>query len=184
MIVKPILNKQVPYPMELFLSTKDKIFARDFLLKNKIKKFAIIHAGARSKGSKEWTDEKFATVADYLIEKKGLKIIFGGAEKDRAKNESIISKMKNKSNAINLAGKTSLLEYAALISKTNLVVSVSTAALHIACAFKVKLLSLYSENLKIWYPWENPNSRTIYKENLSEITSEEAISKINELLPN
>lgn len=183
-IVRPLLSKKKFFPMEVFPSQEDERFVKNYILKHKIKEYAIIHPSVRSKGSKEWVDSRFAEIADYLIKKKRLTVLLGGSKKDAAKNNNIISKIKNKKKIKNVAGKTTLLQYAAMISKSTLVVSVSTGTLHLACALKSKLIGLYSENLKIWYPWQNKrNSQVLCNSNMNKISSEQVILKINKLLP-
>jgi heptosyltransferase II len=182
-IARPLLSRMDPCPYEISPSKQDSEFAKRFLSQNGIKRFAIIHAAARSKRSKEWDIGKVASIADYLSCKKNLNVLIGGSKKDIAKNNKIISHIKNKKMVKNIAGKTKILQYAALIAKADLVISVSTAALHIASALNRKLIGLYSETIKIWGPWVmNGNYRTIYNQDLSKVNEEDVIKKIEELM--
>lgn len=181
-LASPLIEKLSPGPYEIFPSGSDKLAANNILSKNKIGKFAIIHAAVRSKKSKQWPDKKFAHIIDYLIENKKLRVLLGGAKKDIQKNKDIIKHVGNKKHIENIAGKTNILGYASLISKADLVISVSTATLHIACAMKRKLIGLYSEYLDIWRPWKNDRSAALYNPQMSKITEQSVIEKIDSLI--
>jgi ADP-heptose:LPS heptosyltransferase len=92
--------------------------------------YACIHAGARMP-SRRWHHERFAEVADRLAQQ-GLHIVLTGSNEERELVDSVEHDMQMP--ALNLAGKTDLGAFAALVSKAALVVCNDTGASHIAAA--------------------------------------------------
>lgn len=140
----------------------DKTIA-EILSKNKISKkdiLILLHPAPQHK-SHEWIPERFAELADVLIENYKAKIIFTGAEKDKDYNSSIISLMKN--NAFNMAG-TSLSEFVSLVNAANLMISVDTGAMHVSAALNKPTISLFGAGSpEIWKPYCK-DSYVIFKE--------------------
>lgn len=140
----------------------DKTIA-EILSKNKISKkdiLILLHPAPQHK-SHEWIPERFAELADVLIENYKAKIIFTGAEKDKDYNSSIISLMKN--NAFNMAG-TSLSEFVSLVNAANLMISVDTGAMHVSAALNKPTISLFGAGSpEIWKPYCR-DSYVIFKE--------------------
>jgi len=117
-----------------------------------------------SKTHPTWDSKKFAHLADNLIEKYKKKIVFTGYNTDRPKVDEIISHIKNKKSTINLAGKISIDEYISLIKNSFLVTCIDTSAQHVAAAFNVPVVSIFSAgDKKIWRPYSN-NSIAIQNE--------------------
>lgn len=101
----------------------------------------------------EWSKEKFADLADRLIDYYKARIIFTGSDKDKHYINEIKKLMKHDS--INMAG-TSLQEFISLINQVKLVISVDTSAMHVAAALDRTVISLFGAgNPKIWAPYCN-----------------------------
>ena len=63
---------------------------------------------------------------------------------------------------INMAGRLSLKEFAALIKKCRCLITVDSVSLHIASALKVPVVALFGPSSEInWGPWMHPKSRVI-----------------------
>ncbi len=134
---------------------ENKISNKDFLV--------VIHAAPQHK-SHEWFQDRFALLADKIIEEYKAKIVFTGAKKDYSYNKEIIKMMKNK--AINYSG-YSIEEFFAIIKRANLVISVDTAAMHVAAAFNKPVIALFGAgNPKVWRPYCN-NYKVIYKDRIA-----------------
>jgi len=93
-----------------------------------------------------WPTERFATLADKIVQKFGLSIIAVGS----ASENNIIEEIKNKADApiSNFAGATNLCELVALLRAARLVVSNDTGPGHIAAALGTPLVMMFS--------WSNP----------------------------
>lgn len=98
-------------------------------------------------GTKLWPAERFAHVADKIIEQYDKEIVFSGAPEDRSFIDQIISNMENRS--INLAGKSTLTVLAALYEKSELVISTDTGPMHLAVAVRTPVVALFGPTA----PW-------------------------------
>lgn len=112
---------------------------------------------------RRWEKEKFAHLADYLLEK-GIKVVFTGSPADLSYIKEIVALMKRK--PVIAAGELSLKEFSVLAAKSSLVVSVDTGALHIAAASGAPVIGLYGpSDPHKWSPYGEKHDY-IYK-NLS-----------------
>ena len=90
---------------------------------------------------KRWPIDKFAELADRLIEKYGVKVLITGAEKDRVLAEEISRDMKNK--PISICGKTGIRELAPILERAKLVVSGDSGPMHIAVSVGTNVVALF-----------------------------------------
>lgn len=135
------------------LLKKEGVAEKDFLV--------IIHAAPQHQ-THEWVAERFANIADELIRKYDAKIVFTGSQKDEDYNQKVIGLMKEKS--LNFAGKTDIKQFFSAIKRANLVISVDTAAMHVAAALDKPVIALFGAgNPKIWAPYCK-KAKVIFKE--------------------
>jgi heptosyltransferase-3 len=107
-------------------------------------KKVILHT--KSQGSAmEWPIEKYAIVADELLNK-GFSVIFTGTEKDGIYIRSFIPKHEN---CIDTTGKLTLDQLINLISKCDTLVACSTGPLHLAGVLGLQTIGLYSSKRPI-----------------------------------
>jgi len=100
-----------------------------------------------------WTDEGFAQVADYLSEE-GMTVCItsGSAEREVQKAQRIIGHARRP--AIDLAGRLTLKQVAALIARSRLFVGVDSAPMHVAAAVKSPVVALFGPSREQnWRPW-------------------------------
>jgi ADP-heptose:LPS heptosyltransferase len=101
---------------------------------------------------KYWLPERWAELADRLIEHYDAAVVITGGRGDISDVNDVLAVMKNPDKVVNLAGKTSLKELAAVVSECCLFVSPDTANAHIARALGVPLVALFgSEDADPWY---------------------------------
>lgn len=164
--------------LDIFLEKKDIAFAEDIIKKQGLKKIFCIVPGT-GRINKFWLNEKWAELADCLIQKNKATIVFLGSADDKDHVTEIINKMKS-DNFVNLTGKTSLRETAAIIKKSKLLVSPDTGAMHIAKALDIPLVALFGPvNPAIW-GYNDEKSRSIYvQQNCSFCDLPECYKKIN-----
>ncbi len=91
---------------------------------------------------KRWPADRFAKVADYLIEKYNAVVVVPGSEGDRAQCEEMIEKIAHKEKVISAVGRFSLDELKALVASLNLFISVDTGPIYIAEAFGVPTIDI------------------------------------------
>lgn len=141
---KPIAN----YLM-LYISDDDRQWAKNFLAENGIKEsdliIGIAPAGGASWGRdsviKHWRRERFAALADMLIERlKARVIIFGSEDEEKICNE-ICKSAKNP--VITACGKTTLTQFAALVGMCNVVVANDGGPLHVAVAMGARTIGIF-----------------------------------------
>jgi ADP-heptose:LPS heptosyltransferase len=90
-----------------------------------------IHAGA-SAAARRWPAERFAALADALIERYGADIVLTGSASEKAVTAAVRRAMHHP--ALDLAGETSLGVFGAAIARLDLLISNDTGAAHMAAA--------------------------------------------------
>jgi 3-deoxy-D-manno-octulosonic-acid transferase/heptosyltransferase-1 len=91
--------------------------------------------------TKLWENEKFAILADRLNEMYPAGIFFTGAPEDIPVIEDILSRMKT--DAGNFAGKTKLIELAALYEIADVLITTDTGPMHLGAAVNVPVIALF-----------------------------------------
>ena len=91
---------------------------------------------------KEWPVERFAQVADYLVEKYNAKVVVVGGAGDLTKTQEMISFLDKKTTIANAAGVFDLDGLKAFISKLSMLVCVDTGPIYIAEAFNISTVDI------------------------------------------
>jgi 3-deoxy-D-manno-octulosonic-acid transferase/heptosyltransferase-1 len=91
--------------------------------------------------TKLWPPDRFAVLADRIIDDHRAMVYFTGGPADREIIENILQHMRH--NAVNLAGKTSLIELAAVYDHMAVVVTTDTGPMHIAAAVEKPVVALF-----------------------------------------
>lgn len=91
----------------------------------------LLHVGSKDP-SRRWPPERFAAVADALVERRGARIVLTGSEGERQMTSETTCAMR--SPALDLAGRTDLGAFAAVIARSDLLVANDTGASHVAGA--------------------------------------------------
>ncbi len=108
-------------------------------------KVLIIHPSA-SCPSKIWPTERFAGVCDVLMEKYNFKVLVIASSKDYGLAEQVVKAMKHQ--AVNLAGKTSVGDLAALLKKSALFISNDSGPVHIAWVVGTPVIAIFGRGQK------------------------------------
>ncbi len=103
-------------------------------------KIAIIPGAARG-ASKQWPAERFVELGKRLVAESSASIFVLGAPAERPLCESVSSAIG--SNAISLAGKTSVQQWIAFLASVNLVVANDSGAMHVAAAFNTRTVAIF-----------------------------------------
>jgi len=91
--------------------------------------------------TKLWAPERFARVAELLVEDLSCDVVFTGSEGDRAVIDRIIS--MSGVEPLNLAGRTTLKELASLYRRCDVLVTTDTGPMHIAAAMGCPVVALF-----------------------------------------
>ncbi len=100
---------------------------------------AVLHPGARWP-SKLWRPEAWARLGDWLSREHRLRLAITGSTADARLAAEILHQMQEP--AINLAGRTSLAELAAVLRRARLAVTTDTGAMHLAAALGTPVAAL------------------------------------------
>ncbi|MFH0805944.1 MAG: lipopolysaccharide heptosyltransferase II [Patescibacteria group bacterium] len=162
-VLKLINIKTDDKSLELYTDKDSEKYITNLLTKSKLnnKKIIAIHPGCNLENHR-WLNQKFSVLADTLIKKYNVSIILTGSEKDKLLADDIQNNMNN--GCLNLAGKTNLKQFIALIKRMDMLISVDTSAIHIASAFNTPVIALFGAgDPKIWGPYSKKSS-VIFKD--------------------
>jgi heptosyltransferase II len=100
-----------------------------------------LNPGAYYGGAKRWLSERYAQVAEALIEKSGIRIVLLGSAQERLISDEIAGNMKYKPTV--LAGRTSLGELMGLIEQCTLLITNDSGPMHIAAALDTPQIAIF-----------------------------------------
>jgi len=106
------------------------------------------HVSSNNGQSKRWPIPYWATLIDKLTCEQGAQVVLTGTAADLPLVESVTRRLQEscpeeRRNAINLAGKTSLPQLAALLQRADLVISGDSGPMHIAAAVGTPLIAIH-----------------------------------------
>ena len=155
----PIINKQV----EIFWSKEDDEFVAKKL--TGIKQFIHIHPF--SKGwFKDVNIQTTAQIIDYCEQELDIKAVITAApiQRELDKLDNILKLCQSK--PINLGGRLTLKQTAAVNNRSKLFIGVDTAIMHISAANNVPTLAFFGPTAPdTWGPWENDLEQANYHRN-------------------
>ena len=138
-LLKPlgIDSHQVEFPL-VFSEEADR-YVTDGLSALKMKEFIIINPGGGWR-SKRWSPEKYASLADMIMDKMEYPIMLSWGPGERDLAMEVASRMRNNS-AISFP--TDIPQLIALIKKAKLLIGGDSAPLHLAVACKTPVVGIY-----------------------------------------
>lgn len=149
---------------EAYVSKEADLWAKQKFKEQKInKKDFIVVFSAVSWTHPTWFKERFAELADRLIEDYKAKIIFLGTDKEKEFIYSVKELMKQRKNNY-WFGRTSIQELFAVIKNSSLVIGIDSGPTNIAAALNKPVITLFGAGDKtIWAPYSE-NSISIQKD--------------------
>ncbi|MBM4167458.1 MAG: lipopolysaccharide heptosyltransferase II [Ignavibacteria bacterium] len=163
--VKQTLNSVILSEAKNLSIDENKILR--FTQEDKPKKNLIALCPTARHKTKMWLKENFIQLANVLIEQHNAFIVILAAPNEIDYCESIKSEISNQKSVINLAGKISLLETAALMDLCNVVVTNDSANLHIASARKKNVVAIFGSSVEEFgfFPYRT-NAKALQVKNL------------------
>lgn len=159
--------KAVPcgHQIDLNIPKKDEIFAERILMKLNEKAISIAPGGTRNPGEstlvRRWPSEKWAVLAERLAQK--YYVIILGGKSDYQLGKEIEGHAKTKK-IINMAGKCTIQQSAAIMKRCKWVICVDSGPMHIASAVNRHIIALFGpSNPKRKMPL-HPESIAIWKD--------------------
>lgn len=133
-----IVAPEIPPRPALFINPDSEKYASDFIETHRIKNFVVLNLSASAE-KKMWENERWDEFLRAIdIKKTSFVLCYAPTEREKAKQLLDIQKelIEFKSRSINDA--------IALIGKSKLLISPDTALVHVAAAFNIPLVGLYS----------------------------------------
>lgn len=120
----------------------------------------LIQPGARY-WFKAWPAERFAELADRLTESCGCRVVVGGDARERVLAAAIRDRSRSRPPV--LAGRTTLLELAALLKRCALFIGNDNGPMHMAAAVGTPVVALFGpSDPAVWGPWRG-RAEVLYK---------------------
>jgi len=131
---------------------------------------------------KQWPIESFYSLTEQLLSDKKLSIVVVGGREEYPKSLEFCRGLK----VHNLVGKTNLLQLAALLKRSRLLITGDSGPMHLATCVGTPVIAIFRNDLpakspRRWGPWGQGHI-VIEKNNLREISVEEVLSKAREKL--
>ncbi len=130
---------------------------------------------------KQWPVERFRELALRLVKELDIDVLIIGG-KDELGKSTVFNYINNR--IFNLTGKTTLLQLAAVLKKSRLLISADSGPVHLASSVGTPVIALFRNDIagkgpKRWGPWGEGNV-VIAKSKLSDISIEEVLNKVKE----
>jgi heptosyltransferase-2 len=151
-------KSQIPNKQEksLYIKPQDEEYINKVLKENNINdkdKIIVVAPGARSH-IKRWSKEKFTELILKLIKEQGIKIILAGDRDDIPIARYITEKSDHK--VIDLCAKTSILQLACLLKKSQLLITNDSAVLHLGSYLNIPIVAIFGPTDERRYgPWSD-----------------------------
>ncbi len=143
--------------LEIAVADADRQWAAEQLATGRLPggegRVIIVHPGSGGFiPSRRWPAARFAQVADTLAERYAALIVLVGGPEEAALAEAVAGQMQTK--PLNLAGKTTIKQLAALLTRCALFVGGDSGVMHIAVAAGAPVVALFGPtNEKAWGPY-------------------------------
>ena len=199
-ILQPLFpNRVLDVPQFRFPIPEQRTSRVQAILKTRkiVRNFVVLHPCSND-AKRNWTPEKWAQIADFLIEKHNFDVVLSGLARDRETHREIIAQTQNaqtqnattKSGARihDFAGAIALPGLTAFFAQSRLLVSVDTGPMHIAAFVDTPIVALFLPHLAPRHaPFRQENSVVTPPQNnieysISDISVDEVIAAINRKL--
>ncbi|MFH0921630.1 MAG: glycosyltransferase family 9 protein [Fibrobacterota bacterium] len=130
-------------PTELVLSDGDKAFAEVLLKESGLsaEKLVVLHPCC-AHPKKEWPHSHFSALLDTLV-KAGYSVALTGSAREKERVDALIAASASKQ-GVNLCGRASFLQSAAIIARARALVTGDTVAMHMGAALGTRTLAIFA----------------------------------------
>jgi heptosyltransferase-2 len=133
---------------------------------------------------KQWPIENFRKLTQSLIKEFNKKVIIIGGKEELDKSAEYFSDLGT--GAINITGKTTLTQLAAVLKECKLLISGDSGPIHLASCLGTPVIAIFrsdipAKSVKRWGPQGKGHS-IIEKPNLCDITVDEVLDKVRRIL--
>jgi heptosyltransferase-2 len=151
-VLEAIGITSMPASLELWPSQADDAAVQRLLAEARVAEHALLiglHPGSHWT-CQQWSAKEWATVADALVSTYGARLILTGTADERPLAQAIIGQMTQAARPIDATGKTSMLQFAALVRRLNLLICVNSAASQVGLAMHTPTLNLVGYENPVW----------------------------------
>jgi heptosyltransferase-2 len=148
----------------LRVAPADKARAADLLSKHGVQPADLVMGigpGAIFGAAKRWPPERFAAIADRMVERWGGNVIVMGSRREGHICESLIRAMRNP--ALNFCGRTSLGEAMALVERCRAFVTNDSGLMHVAAALGVPTVAIFGATNALATGPRGPKTRVVQR---------------------
>jgi heptosyltransferase-3 len=143
--------------VDIFIPDEAKVFVKKLFGEYSIRESdMVVHVHPTARWlSKHWRDESMAGVINWMIGK-NLKVVITSSPSDREMErvKRILSFVHDHSRLVDLSGRTTIKQLAAISAVADLFVGVDTAPMHIAAAVGTPVIALFGPSGEgQWGPW-------------------------------
>ena len=144
--------------------------------------FIAVSIGTKQPAN-DWGNDNWRTVAEQLCRLYPHKIVLVGAEADRAPSDAVMQGLGDR--AVNLCGRFTVRESAALIQAASLFAGHDSGPMHLAAAVGTPLVAVFSRLWVpgIWYPMGSPAAVLYPSEGTQSIAPAMVLDAVQALLP-
>jgi heptosyltransferase-3 len=158
----------------------------------------IVHVHPTSRWLfKCWKDKYMAEVIRRLIDNGSKVIVTSSPEKhELEKAQYIISLVDSPQSLIDMTGKTTIKQLAAIADASDIFIGVDSAPMHIAAAVGTPVIAIFGTGVKSWRPWcerhivlfkeavsrKGIKRKEYIKENLLQITPDDVMKEVQHFL--
>ena len=131
---------------------------------------------------KQWPLDNFYALTRKLMNLPNLKVVIVGGQEEMSKAARVFNEKED--GLLNLTGKTSLKQLAAILKRCKLLISGDSGPVHLAASVGTPTIAIFRSDIpakgsKRWGPWGSGHI-VIEKDNLLEITVGEVFNKVQE----
>ncbi len=146
------------FPMAIHYTEADDGHAAEIIANESLGKGYAVICPFTTRPQKHWIEDRWPPLAERLGTELGLPTIMLGGPDDREAAERISAAAPG---VVNLVGRTSLLQAAALIDHARLMIGVDTGLSHMGIAFNTPSLLLFGSTCPYLHT-TRPNARVLY----------------------
>ncbi len=134
---------------EMLVGSKEQDYASELLRANSLKPgermVAVLPGGGKNPGTfmptKRWPADRFARLIDEMAQRLQVKVLLVGGPGDEEVVSAVVSQIK--SQAVNLVGKTTFKQLAAVLQRCRLFIGGDSGPLHIAAAVGTPTVGIF-----------------------------------------
>lgn len=148
-VLQPLLpNRVLEVPAFHFPVSAQRVTRVQTVLRQQktARDFVVLHLCSNDE-NRNWTTEKWAKIADFLVTKLDFDVVLSGIARDRETHRKIIAQVENSNRIHDFAGRISLSDLAAFFAQSQLLVTVDTGPMHIAAFANTPIVALFLPDL-------------------------------------